>query len=45
VKQQVIKSATEAASMILRIDDLISAKGMQKTPKTPKGSEETDYDY
>jgi len=37
VKQQVIKSATEAASMILKIDDLIAAKGMEKeAPKTPK---------
>jgi archaeal chaperonin len=30
VKQQVIKSASEAASMILRIDDVIAAKGMDK---------------
>jgi len=46
VKQQVIKSATEAASMILKIDDLIAAKGMEKeTPKTPKKPEETpDFD-
>ena len=27
VKQQVIKSATEAASMLLRIDDVVSSKG------------------
>lgn len=41
VKQQVIKSATEAASMILKIDDLIAAKGMEKeAPKTPKKPEE-----
>jgi len=41
VKQQVIKSATEAASMILKIDDLIAAKGMEKEPsKTPKKPEE-----
>ena len=46
VKQQVIKSATEAASMILKIDDLIAAKGMEKeTPKTPKKPEEpSDFD-
>ena len=46
VKQQVIKSATEAASMILKIDDLIAAKGMEKEPsKMPKKSEETpDFD-
>jgi len=30
VKQQVIKSASEAAGMILRIDDVIAAKGMDK---------------
>ena len=29
VKQQVIKSATEAASMLLRIDDVIASKGMK----------------
>ncbi|MEM3730666.1 MAG: thermosome subunit beta [Candidatus Bathyarchaeia archaeon] len=43
VKQQVIKSATEAANMILKIDDLIAAKGIEKEkekgPKTPKESE------
>ena len=31
VKQQVIKSATEAANMILKIDDVISIKG--RVPK------------
>ena len=30
VKQQVVKSASEAASMILRIDDVIASKGMEK---------------
>jgi chaperonin GroEL (HSP60 family) len=30
VKQQVIKSATEAASMLLRIDDVVSSKGMKE---------------
>ncbi|MEM2875940.1 MAG: thermosome subunit beta [Candidatus Bathyarchaeia archaeon] len=34
VKKQVIKSATEAASMILKIDDVI-ASGKTKTPSTP----------
>jgi chaperonin GroEL (HSP60 family) len=29
VKLQVVKSATEAASMILRIDDVIASKGMK----------------
>ncbi|MGF3523204.1 MAG: thermosome subunit beta, partial [Candidatus Bathyarchaeia archaeon] len=43
VKQQVIKSATEAANMILKIDDLIAAKGMDKEPKTPK-TPEPSYD-
>jgi thermosome len=38
VKKQMIKSATEAATMILKIDDVIAA-GKMKTPKTPKGSE------
>ncbi|MBS7625247.1 TCP-1/cpn60 chaperonin family protein [Candidatus Bathyarchaeota archaeon] len=38
VKRQVIKSATEAATMILKIDDVIAA-GKMKTPKTPKGPE------
>ncbi|MEM4704059.1 MAG: thermosome subunit beta [Candidatus Bathyarchaeia archaeon] len=42
VKQQVIKSATEAASMILKIDDLVAAKGMEKeAPKKSKKPEET----
>jgi len=36
VKKQVIKSATEAARMILKIDDVIAA-GKMKTPKTPPG--------
>jgi thermosome len=36
VKKQIIKSATEAASMILKIDDVI-ASGKMKTPPTPPG--------
>jgi archaeal chaperonin len=32
VKQQVVKSASEAASMILRIDDVIASKGVDKGP-------------
>ena len=41
VKKQIIKSATEAASMILKIDDVIAA-GKMKTPSTPpKGLPET----
>jgi len=31
VKQQVIKSATEAASMLLRIDDVVSSKGTKES--------------
>jgi thermosome len=38
VKQQVIKSATEAATMLLKIDDLISIKGTGgKGPAMPPG--------
>lgn len=36
VKSQVVKSATEAASMILRIDDVVAAKG-DKGPARPPG--------
>jgi len=45
-KQQVIRSATEAACMILRIDDVVSAKGVKeagppsKPPTPPPGGEE-----
>ncbi len=41
VKQQVVKSATEAACMILRIDDVVSAKGMEEKEKEKKEEEET----
>ncbi|MCJ7762481.1 TCP-1/cpn60 chaperonin family protein [Candidatus Bathyarchaeota archaeon] len=37
VKQQVIKSATEAANMILKIDDVIAVKGGGKMPPMPPG--------
>jgi len=36
VKKQIIKSATEAATMILKIDDII-ASGKMKGPPTPRG--------
>jgi chaperonin GroEL (HSP60 family) len=36
VKQQALKSATEVASMILRIDDVIAA-GKTKAPPMPPG--------
>ncbi|MEM1565542.1 MAG: thermosome subunit beta [Candidatus Bathyarchaeia archaeon] len=41
VKKQVIKSATEAASMILKIDDVIAA-AKTKTPTPPKGPSEAE---
>ena len=46
VKQQIIKSATEAAGMILKIDDTIASKGMEKeSPKMPKTpGEQSEYD-
>ncbi len=37
VKQQVIKSASEAAGMILRIDDVIASKGMDRGGAGGKG--------
>jgi len=46
VKQQAIKSATEAANMILKIDDLIAAKGLEKEKekeRTPKEPSEFEY--
>ena len=36
VKKQIIKSATEASTMILKIDDVI-ASGKMRTPPTPPG--------
>jgi len=46
VKEQAIKSAAEAASMILRIDDVIAAtkpKEEAKPPAGPPGGEEGEY--
>jgi len=37
VKQQVIKSATEAANMILKVDDLIATKAGARGPPMPRG--------
>jgi len=37
VKKQIIKSATEAATMILKIDDIIAAGKMKAPPKPPGG--------
>jgi chaperonin GroEL (HSP60 family) len=39
VKKQIIKSATEAATMILKIDDIIAAGKMKAPPTPPKGPE------
>ena len=45
VISQVLKSATEAASMLLRIDDVVSAKGTKdmKPPGPPRGMGPEDY--
>ncbi|MFB0523882.1 MAG: thermosome subunit beta, partial [Candidatus Bathyarchaeia archaeon] len=43
VKEQAIKSATESASMILRIDDVI-ASSKPKTPKGPGDEGESEFD-
>jgi chaperonin GroEL (HSP60 family) len=43
VKEQILKSATEAATMILKIDDVIAAgktKEEGKPPKAPEKKEE-----
>ena len=37
VKEQIIKSATEAACMILRIDDVIASSKMKAPPMPPGG--------
>ncbi|MEM1556834.1 MAG: thermosome subunit beta [Candidatus Bathyarchaeia archaeon] len=44
VKKQVIKSAVEAATMILKIDDVIAA-GKTKAPKTPKEKETESKEF
>ena len=36
VKKQIVKSATEASTMLLKIDDVIAA-GKMRTPPTPPG--------
>ena len=41
VKEQAVKSATEVASMILRIDDVVaSSKPKEGPPTPPPGGEE-----
>ena len=42
VKKQAISSATEVAIMILRIDDVIAAKGLEKSKEESKGGEEEE---
>ena len=42
VKEQAIKSAAEAASMILRIDDVIAATKPKEEEKAPKGPREEE---
>ncbi len=37
IKRQAISGATEAATMILRIDDVIAGRGMQSGPRGPTG--------
>jgi thermosome len=45
VKEQAIKSATEAASMILRIDDVIASSKPKDEGRGPPGMPEGDEDY
>jgi len=45
VKKQIIKSATEAATMILKIDDIIAAGKMKTPPGPPKGPGETPGEF
>ncbi|MEM2916939.1 MAG: thermosome subunit beta [Candidatus Bathyarchaeia archaeon] len=45
VKEQAIKSATEAASMILRIDDVIAATKPKEEEKGPKPPETPEEEY
>jgi len=44
VKKQIIKSSTEAACMILKVDDLIAAGKMRAPPAPSKGLPETEYE-
>jgi len=44
VKKQIIKSAMEAASMILKVDDVIAAGKMRAPPAPPKGLPKTEYE-
>jgi chaperonin GroEL (HSP60 family) len=42
VKEQAVKSATESAAMILRIDDVIASTKPKETGKTPSPPEGED---
>ena len=42
VKKQIIKSATEAVCMILKVDDVITSRKME-TPPTPPGAPGAGY--
>ncbi|MBU7015854.1 MAG: TCP-1/cpn60 chaperonin family protein [Theionarchaea archaeon] len=44
VKEQAIKSASEAAVMILRIDDIIAASELKSSRGPPGGGESEDFD-
>ncbi|MCS7119315.1 MAG: TCP-1/cpn60 chaperonin family protein, partial [Archaeoglobaceae archaeon] len=43
VKTQAIQSATEVAVMILRVDDVIAAKGLEKEKEKGKGEEMPEF--
>ncbi len=45
VKEQIIKSATEVASMIIRIDDVIASGKSAAPPGPPGGGMEGMGDY
>ncbi|MEM2092830.1 MAG: TCP-1/cpn60 chaperonin family protein, partial [Candidatus Bathyarchaeia archaeon] len=45
VKLQVLKSATEAASMVLKIDDVIAAKGIEKEKEKEKSKEPESSEF
>ncbi|MEM2380566.1 MAG: thermosome subunit alpha [Candidatus Nezhaarchaeales archaeon] len=45
VKKQAIKSATEAALMVLKIDDIIAASALKKEEKGKKGAEGKAPEY
>ena len=44
VKSQGVKSAGEAASLILRMDDVLSASKPKDTPPGPPGGDSPEFD-